>query len=123
MDAEGEAGFPATIYHYCSTETFLRILESKEIWLSDIRHMNDAKEGLWAYELVDGFINERVRSQPKGLVEFILSMYEMWNLNLLKFPRVSAVAVENGFDDFLKGALKANGFADVDVRKSAASYR
>jgi len=103
MDAEGEAGFPAKIYHYCSTETFLRILESKELWLSDIRHMNDSKEGLWAYELVDGFIKERVRSQPKGLVEFMLGMYEMWNLNLLKFPKVSSVAVENGFDDFLNG--------------------
>ena len=35
---------PATLWHYTSYEGFLGILESKQIWASEIRHLNDASE-------------------------------------------------------------------------------
>ena len=31
-------------YHYCSAETLLNILKTNEIWMSDLRHVNDPSE-------------------------------------------------------------------------------
>lgn len=33
------------IYHYCSTDTFLKIVQNKELWLSALTQSNDATEG------------------------------------------------------------------------------
>lgn len=45
------------IYHYCSLEAFLRIIESKSILLTNLRFMNDTQEHLWlrgiAVEVID----------------------------------------------------------------------
>lgn len=32
------------LYHYCPTSSFLSIMESRSVWLSDIGKSNDAKE-------------------------------------------------------------------------------
>ena len=37
---------PKTLYHYCSTETFLSIISNKTIWLSDVGKSNDRSEML-----------------------------------------------------------------------------
>lgn len=36
---------PKTLYHYCSPENFLRILQSREIQLSALKLSNDTLEG------------------------------------------------------------------------------
>jgi len=36
---------PEVLYHYCSSETFLRIIESGEVWLSFLSLSNDTLEG------------------------------------------------------------------------------
>ncbi|GAB3758750.1 DUF2971 domain-containing protein [Ramlibacter monticola] len=46
------------LYHYCSLESFLAILESKKVWLGDASTMNDSHEGKWADQLVQGVLNE-----------------------------------------------------------------
>lgn len=52
-----------TLYHYCSFETFDRILQTKEIWLSNTRFMNDLQEGKYILEMIrqvatdDEFVN------------------------------------------------------------------
>ena len=38
------------LYHYCSTSTFLSIIQRKCLWLSDVNTMNDFGEVHWAYE-------------------------------------------------------------------------
>ena len=38
---------PKALYHYCSLQTFRNILESKSVWLSDIRKSNDSQELRW----------------------------------------------------------------------------
>lgn len=35
---------PKTLYHYCSTQSFLSIMNSNAIWLSDVGKSNDRKE-------------------------------------------------------------------------------
>ena len=37
---------PKMLYHYCSLDTFLKIITSGKIWLSDVRKSNDKQE-LW----------------------------------------------------------------------------
>lgn len=44
---------PEALYHYCSLETFCNIIKNKSIWLSDFRKTNDAKEVIWAKEIVE----------------------------------------------------------------------
>lgn len=45
-----EIKVPKLLYHYCSTEAFLSIVQSKALWLTDIKNMNDPLEGKWATE-------------------------------------------------------------------------
>lgn len=33
-----------TVYHYCSVDTFLKIITNKELWLTDVTKSNDSKE-------------------------------------------------------------------------------
>jgi hypothetical protein len=39
--------FEPLIYHYCGPDAFLKIVQSKEIWLSHQATMNDSEEGKW----------------------------------------------------------------------------
>lgn len=47
------------LYHYCSVQSFLAILTSKRLWLTDATKMNDSHEGLWAESLVEAFIADQ----------------------------------------------------------------
>jgi hypothetical protein len=38
-----------TMYHYCSAQTFLSIIQNRTIRFSDINLLNDAEEGRWGY--------------------------------------------------------------------------
>ncbi|MBH3005948.1 DUF2971 domain-containing protein [Serratia ureilytica] len=48
----------ALIYHYCSPQTFLKIIEGKVIWLSSTNNMNDSSEGKWYKECVNKVLSE-----------------------------------------------------------------
>lgn len=50
----------ALIYHYCSSQTFLKIIENKEIWLSASNNMNDAAEGVWYKDCIKNVLNMNV---------------------------------------------------------------
>ena len=39
------------MYHYCPTSAFLKIVESRTLWLSDFSTTNDRMEGRWADRL------------------------------------------------------------------------
>ena len=65
-----ESGFPivydrvfkpspdCTLYHYCSTPTFLSILASGAVRFSDANMMNDSEEGRYGYSLFEGAAND-----------------------------------------------------------------
>lgn len=104
VESHPASGFPPTIYHYCRTETLVEILQTKAVWLSDARHMNDYKEGLWAYELVDRFIKERTeKAAAAGAMAMVLGMFEVFSLNRLQLPKTTPSAVENAFNETLYG--------------------
>lgn len=49
-----EKEIPEKLYHYCSTETFMNIIKSGNIRLSDSYQMNDYMENKW----IDKFLNK-----------------------------------------------------------------
>ena len=50
---------PNTVYHYCSTEAFLSILESGGLWVSDARKTNDRQELEWFKNLAFQYLKMR----------------------------------------------------------------
>ena len=46
-----DPGQHPVLYHYCSTSTFLSIIQRRCLWLSDINTMNDYGEMHWSYAL------------------------------------------------------------------------
>ena len=59
------------IYHYCSMETFKAILDSKSLWLSDSKFMNDKYEGRWIDKIVEEVIKElNDKYTAKQLLEY-----------------------------------------------------
>lgn len=41
---------PEVLYYYCDIKTFMSIIESNTIWLTDIKFMNDTMEGKWFFK-------------------------------------------------------------------------
>ncbi len=60
------------VYHYCSVEAFLNIIQSSTLWLSDVLKSNDIKEETWIREK----INDKIE---KLLAEIDLCALEAWN--------------------------------------------
>lgn len=57
------------LYHYCSTDTFLKIISSRSIWLSMLDMSNDRLEGKWIETILEREIASRsVLSSNKELV-------------------------------------------------------
>ena len=48
----------ALVYHYCSPQAFLQIIEKKCIWLSSTNNMNDSTEGRWFISIVKRVLDE-----------------------------------------------------------------
>jgi hypothetical protein len=48
--AGAPAGEPATLYHYTDARGLLGIIESRALWATDFRYLNDGKELLYPYE-------------------------------------------------------------------------
>lgn len=59
----------ALVYHYCSPQSFLQIMESKKIWLSSTRNMNDSAEGKWFLNIVIKVLKEHEEELGKEWCE------------------------------------------------------
>jgi hypothetical protein len=55
---ENTSDLPEAIYHYCPEKSFYGILESKTLWLSDVRYMHDATEQKHFLDLAKQRLNE-----------------------------------------------------------------
>lgn len=69
---------PKNIYHYCNVETFMKITENKNLWLSNSFKMNDAYENTW----IEQFINDKINSLDDKYEKFInqfISLYKFHN--------------------------------------------
>lgn len=62
-----EKGKPKTLYHYCSTETFLSIITSQSIWLSDVGKSNDKNETCVLRKYFYEYIYKKMLSLNDGI--------------------------------------------------------
>lgn len=69
---------PRTIYHYCNTRTFLSIISSGQLWLTDVAQSNDYMEMKTLYERV---------------LEKMLSIYEKEPFDLIYYDKVGSDAL------------------------------
>lgn len=60
-----------TVYHYCSVETFRKIITNKELWMTDVTKSNDSKELRLAFEKITEQLNGKVNSKIIGTELFI----------------------------------------------------
>ena len=67
-----------TLYHYCSLDTFLKIIKSSSIWLSDIQKSNDFREMAWFrqkyYDFILNKYNNTDDKNVKTICETIFSI-------------------------------------------------
>lgn len=66
------AGDPAVLYHYCSNESFFKIIASKSIRLSALNCSNDSAEGRWYWDLLAQEFQSRgldIHTKLPGLYE------------------------------------------------------
>ncbi len=50
-----------SVYHYCSVETFHKIITNRELWLTDITKSNDNKELQLAYDTLKKMLDARLK--------------------------------------------------------------
>lgn len=71
---------PDLIYHYCSMDSFSKIIENKELWLTSSVKMNDITEGNWIIAVLRKYVEENLVSS-KADIKFANSMLDFISLN------------------------------------------
>ncbi|HDS1578376.1 TPA: DUF2971 domain-containing protein [Stenotrophomonas maltophilia] len=75
LDYDCDAG--ELLYHYCSPQTFLAIIQGKKLRFSDVLAMNDFSESRWGAELLGRCLNEHGSSWARRLAAVLSSDYEL----------------------------------------------
>ena len=61
---------PNILYHYCSNSSFINIILSGVIWLSDLSLSNDTEEGRWGIGMTEKYISQHKRD-PESFRSFL----------------------------------------------------
>jgi hypothetical protein len=80
------------IYHYCSTSTFLAIIERKRLRLSDVNTMNDYGEAHWAYDKFIQAINNDLNKYDRKFFDYVDEFVS--GIQLLTLPLISCFSME-----------------------------
>jgi len=90
---------PETLYHYTSTTGLIGILESRALWASELRYLNDSAELSHGYRLiVDEVRAKRIRSSESSEV---LGQLERWLDLRSRFGPMVFVAAFTGSGNLL----------------------
>lgn len=82
------------IYHYCSANTLVSIIQNKTVRFSDLNMMNDAQEGLWGYRVFEEAATRLITRQgipdeipiiPKEFFDHVDSFWSPYGLRLANF--------------------------------------
>lgn len=93
--------FKGTVYHYTDISGFLGMFESKSLWLSNIRFMNDREEFYNGKKLCEQIINEELKNSKGDMKIFLDELNKRLNegyfLNNISNHNIfSASFCENG---------------------------
>jgi hypothetical protein len=77
------------VYHYCSVENFLKIIQSKELWLFNSKKMNDYLETNWINHLIDDKLSKIKEKITKEKLDTIIQHYNLnkWWSYLICFSK------------------------------------
>ncbi|MGO9137232.1 MAG: DUF2971 domain-containing protein [Syntrophales bacterium] len=100
---------PEILYHYCSIDTFMKIIENKTIRLSNIFKMNDYSEVMHVLDFLPSALHEEYKTRPfsfnykgidndKALDQIVLDIKK--SINEVKF--VSYIASFSASEDDLE---------------------
>ena len=68
---------PPLVYHYCSMESFLAIIQNKNIRLSNSYALNDSRENTWINDYIDLAISDFRNSENNEFVEKFIRLFEL----------------------------------------------
>lgn len=63
---------PPILYHYCSVNTFLSIIQNKNLWLSDAEKTNDSTEMKWIFSKIEEVIDQAINTYKEYSKEILL---------------------------------------------------
>ena len=66
---------PQTLYHYCSVEAFLQIIETKSIRLSSVLGFNDYLETKWIEPLIEAAIEPKKTAKNELFFDTVMQHY------------------------------------------------
>lgn len=107
------------LYHYCSAESFLAILESGRLRFSDINMLNDATEHRWGYSVFEEAATRLIKridvpgTVPEMNIPFFDAVDEILsNGQLIAHPFISCLSLDaNSLDQWRKYADDGRGYA------------
>jgi len=104
---------PKILYHYTKAEAFQQILNSRTLWASDIRYMNDASEVTYVSDILKSIIKDAMKSvhedDERELLERIAKTF-----NVTDIVRVFALCfseLHDSIPQWIAYAGRCGGFA------------
>ena len=68
---------PNILYHYCSVDSFHKIIQSNEMWLSDSYVLNDYRENTWIIPIIEEKFNNIRNDTNSQLIDKIMETYRL----------------------------------------------
>lgn len=94
------------LYHYCSADTFYKIVSSKTLWLCDIRHMNDSMELLYGEHVFKDSLRHSTLSEDlqKEIMDLYRQFYSSLVVLSISFSESGEILSQwRGYSDDAKG--------------------
>lgn len=67
------------VYHYCSVDTFLKIITNKELWMTDVTKSNDSKELQLVFDKLSEILKKRTDIRNEIMDDFVpLSLFKQF---------------------------------------------
>lgn len=86
-----EESRPRVLYHYCSVEAFIGIVDSGLIRLSNSYALNDYRENTWINPFIDQKIKELRGEKTSGFLDKVIANYNLNNI----IPYVASFSSES----------------------------
>jgi|GEM_PF-5813418 len=71
-----------TVYHYCSVDNFMKIIKSRELWLTNMLTTNDSEELIYTIKIIMIIISDAINNIEKN-PEILKTEYENSNKIIL----------------------------------------
>jgi len=129
----------STVYHYCSLETFYRIISSRRLRLTNIKHFRDTKEQVLIFDFLSSYIKGKKGREYAILRKFIKEIktgFELpptfafcCSMNPKSLSQWRAYAADGkgvaiGINPyFIRGAIQKNEYSSILLSLGLGPYK